>query len=87
MIFLIVILLVLSNPVSAEQSILTLTRKDNLIKAEVSIYNSKAKLIKKQEIPNLNNNIEINVKELSNGIYFIVLEDENGRYSKKFIKQ
>ncbi|MDY8137950.1 T9SS type A sorting domain-containing protein [Aquimarina sp. 2201CG5-10] len=73
------------NPVPTNKSTITITTS-NAIKGEVSIYNFAGKHIQNQEINGFKEVIEIDIKELSTGIYFVLLKDENGTYFKRFVK-
>ncbi len=72
------------NPLPIGKSIITIT-KNNATNGEVSIYNFAGKQVKKL-YSNNTKVIEVDVKELSTGAYFMALKDENGTYFKKFIK-
>ncbi|WP_299438439.1 T9SS type A sorting domain-containing protein [uncultured Aquimarina sp.] len=73
------------NPMPIGQNIITIT-KSNVTNCEISIYDFAGKQIKAQVVNSANEIIDIDINELSTGIYFMVLKDENGTYSKRFIK-
>ena len=68
------------NPVANSCFMLTL---EEAIPSEVTIYNLKGQIVKKQKIDNQVN--DINVESMSNGIYFIEVKNISGKTSKKIV--
>ena len=72
------------NPAKNE---LILTLKNTTGNLKIKIFNIEGKLLSTQNTV-LENQISIDVSQLSSGIYFLNIEDENGNTAmKKFIKQ
>ena len=68
------------NPASEKIKIITSDYLDN---ANVQIYSISGKLIL---TTSFYSNLEINISDLSNGIYFIKINSQSKNYTKKFIK-
>lgn len=64
-------------------SIINLNFKNNIVISNLSIVNSIGKVLKKYE--NFENSIDIS--DLSNGIYFLKIENDNKTITRKIIKQ
>ena len=70
------------NPVLNELSITGNWQSRN---GSLTIFNILGETIK-QDIVKLNDRIVLNLKDLSNGIYFIQIADDKGRWTGKFVK-
>src|SRR5690606_13112224 len=72
------------NPAKSE---LFLTSKNNSGNLKLIIFNLEGRLLNTQNL-NFENQTSIDVSNLSSGIYFLNIEDENGTTTvKKFIKE
>ena len=66
-------------------SIVTLSNTDNLLVTAVSISDINGRTVKNMEVNNLSE-VEMNVAELTSGVYFINVTTDSGNAVKKFIK-
>jgi hypothetical protein len=66
-------------------SIVTLSNTDNLLVTAVSISDINGRTVKNMEINNLSE-VEMNVAELTSGVYFMNVTTDSGKAVKKFIK-
>ena len=54
----------------------------------MQIFDATGKLVYVQDFPYLNPNLTINLSNWNAGLYFLLIEGENGKlHSKKFVKQ
>jgi len=58
---------------------------ESLVKS-VQVMDMSGKLLIKQE-PQITGEIQVSVNELSQGVYLIKIETEEGTYTKKFFKK
>lgn len=73
--------IIYNNPVNDRLKILTSVSLDN---SKIEIYSISGRLVGKTS---LNDNNEINISDLSNGIYIIKINSENINFVKKIIKE
>jgi Secretion system C-terminal sorting domain len=66
-------------------SIVTLSNTDNLLVTAVSISDINGRTVKNMDVNNLSE-VELNVSELTSGVYFMNVTTDSGKAVKKFIK-
>ena len=78
-------------PNPATESVMISMDVSENTKAQVSIYDSRGKLVKTKEQSLLpgNNQVQVNIKELANGIYHVVVNYDKGRgkHTTRILKQ
>ena len=66
-------------------SVVTLSNTDNILVTAVSISDINGRTVKNMEVNNLSE-VEMNVAELTSGVYFMNVTTDSGKAVKKFIK-
>ncbi|HUH26298.1 MAG TPA: T9SS type A sorting domain-containing protein [Flavobacterium sp.] len=72
------------NPVN---EILSITTKENIKIEDITIYNANGKVIKPHQIYDIENGIQLNLQDLSAGIYLLHIKTNEGETVKKIIKK
>ena len=74
-------------PNPAAEFVTVRTNNSDAAAAVIEFFDANGQLIKKEEYPMLNSEFDVNISNLSTGLYFVVITTENERQTFKLIKK